>query len=196
MKLAQHESWTSDRVLELGRSYQGAAVLAAAAELDLFSRLSSGARTAVQLAQTLRCDLRDVTVLLNALVALGLVDKSADAYSLPPGLDSLLTPGGSESVLAMAQHQANCLRNWAQLARVVKTGQPAERIPSVRGEVGDQEAFIGAMHNVSAPDAERVIQTVRPLRFQHLLDIGGASGTWTIAFLRAVRRTHCAQPRG
>ena len=41
------------------------------------------------------------------------------------------------------------------------------------------------MHNISAPNADQVIQAVQPLRFQHLLDIGGASGTWTIAFLRA-----------
>jgi predicted O-methyltransferase YrrM len=41
------------------------------------------------------------------------------------------------------------------------------------------------MHNVSAPNADQVIHAVQPLQFQHLLDIGGASGTWTIAFLRA-----------
>ena len=58
-------------------------------------------------------------------------------------------------------------------------------MPGVRGEAGDQEAFIGAMHNVSAPNADQVIRAVQPLQFQHLLDIGGASGTWTIAFLRA-----------
>ena len=88
-------------------------------------------------------------------------------------------------MLAMAQHQAQCLRNWAQLAQVVKTGRPAPCMPGVRGRDGAQEAFIGAMHNISAPNADQVIQAVQPLRFQHLLDIGGASGTWTIAFLRA-----------
>ena len=41
------------------------------------------------------------------------------------------------------------------------------------------------MHNISAPNAGKVIRAVQPLQFQHLLDIGGASGTWTIAFLRA-----------
>jgi ubiquinone/menaquinone biosynthesis C-methylase UbiE len=41
------------------------------------------------------------------------------------------------------------------------------------------------MHNVSAPYANQVIQAIRPRQFRHLLDIGGASGTWTIAFLRA-----------
>ena len=171
-------------MLALGRSYQGAAILAAAAELDLFHPLCSAPQTSLELARTLRCDLRGLTVLLDALAALGLVEKSRDAYSLPDGLGVLLTAEGGQSVLAMAQHQANCLRNWAQLASVVKSGRPAERIASILGEAGDQEAFIGAMHNISAPNANQVIQAMRPLRFGHLLDIGGASGTWTIAFLR------------
>lgn len=41
------------------------------------------------------------------------------------------------------------------------------------------------MHNVSVPNADHVIHSLEPLRFRRLLDIGGGSGTWTIAFLRA-----------
>ena len=172
-------------MLALGRSYQGAAVLAAAADLDLFSALVSAPLGAEDLARTLGYDLRGLTILLDALVGLRLLEKSGSHYSLPASLNAFLTPEGAQSILAMAQHQGRCLRYWAQLARVVKTGRAAERIPGVRGEAGDQEAFIGAMHNISAPSADQVIQAVQPLRFRHLLDIGGASGTWTIAFLRA-----------
>jgi Ser-tRNA(Ala) deacylase AlaX/predicted O-methyltransferase YrrM len=85
----------------------------------------------------------------------------------------------------MAQHQANCLRRWAQLAQVIQSGHLAERSPSVRVEQGDLEAFIGAMDNVSAPAADDLIRAVQPLQFRYLLDVGGASGTWTAAFLRA-----------
>jgi precorrin-6B methylase 2 len=187
MKSELPKAWTAEQILALGRSYQGAAVLAAAAELDLFSALSPAPRTAATLARNLRCDLRAFTVLLDALVALRLLGKSGVSYALPTGLDALLMPDGTQSVLAMAQHQAHCLRNWAQLARVVKTGRAAKRKPGIRGEEGAQEAFIGAMHNVSAPIAGEVIRALRPLRFRHVLDIGGASGTWTIAFLRACR---------
>jgi predicted O-methyltransferase YrrM len=177
--------WTAQSILDIVRGYQAGAVLVAAAELDLFTVLASGSRTASELAQILTCDLRAVTVLLDALAAQGLLQKSADAYSLPAGLAPFLTPGGERSLVAMLQHQANCLRNWSQLAKVTKTGKPAERIPSVRGEAGDKESFIGAMHNVSDPNAAWVIQAIQPLEFKRLLDIGGASGTWTMAFLRA-----------
>jgi hypothetical protein len=46
----------------------------------------------------------------------------------------LLTAQGDHSLLAITRHQKNCLRYWAQLARVVKTGRPAKAPPSVRGE--------------------------------------------------------------
>ena len=185
MKTESHQPWTAEEILALGRSYQGAAVLAAAADLDLFSALSPAPLAAAELARALQCDLRGLTILLDAIVALRLLEKSGGTYALPDGLNAFLTPDGAQSILAMAQHQGHCLRNWAQLSQVVKTGRAAERIPGVRGEAGDQEAFIGAMHNVSAPNADQVIRAVQPLQFQHLLDIGGASGTWTIAFLRA-----------
>lgn len=178
-------AWTSDGVLDLARAYQPAAVLAAAADLEIFGALVDEPLPASSLAQKLGCDLRGLTILLDALAALQLLQKREDRYALCSGGDALLTATGSHSVLAMAQHQANCLRRWAQLARVVKTGQPAERTPGVRGEAGDQESFIGAMDNVSAPVADPVVQAIRPLEFHHLLDVGGASGTWTIAFLQA-----------
>lgn len=185
MEIATEQAWTAEDILALGRSYQGAAVLAAAADLDLFSALSAAPLTAAELARTLQCDLRALTILLDALVALRLLQKADGKYALPLGVKALLTPDGAQSILAMAQHQGHCLRNWAQLGRVVKTGRPAECMPGVRGEAGDQEAFIGAMHNISAPNADQVIRAVQPMQFRHLLDIGGASGTWTIAFLRA-----------
>jgi precorrin-6B methylase 2 len=184
MRKDSSPKWTAETILELGRSYQGAAVLAAAADLDVFSALAAAPLSAAQLARKVKCDRRGLTILLDALVALRLLRKTGEEYALLPSLKAFLTAGGSQSVLAMAQHQAHCLHNWAQLATVVKTGRPAPRLPSVRGESGDQAAFIGGMHNLAAPIASKVIRAMRPLKFQHLLDIGGASGTWTMAFLQ------------
>ena len=179
--------WTAEQLLELARKYQPAAILTAAAELNLFDLLAAEPLSAAALSRRLGGDLRALGILLDALTALELLDKQGEQYSLSPGTDAFLTTAGSRSIVAMAQHQANCLRRWAQLARVVQTGRPAERAPSVRGETGDLESFIGAMDNVSAPLADEVIRAIQPLEFDHLLDIGGASGTWTLAFLRAHR---------
>jgi precorrin-6B methylase 2 len=181
----KNQAWTGERWLDLGRSYQTAAVFAAAADLEIFDVLRGPSRTAEAVARDLACPSRGVGVLLDALAALQLLVKRGQEYSLIPGSEDYLTTRGSRSIVRMAQHQANCLRNWAQLAQVVQSGRPAQRAPSVRGPVGDRAAFIGGMHNISAPIADRVIRGVQPLSFQRLLDVGGASGTWTMAFLRA-----------
>jgi precorrin-6B methylase 2 len=178
-------TWTPDEIHAMVRGYQGAAILAAAAELDLFSRLSPGPTTARALARRIGCELRALSALLDALAAVRLLEKGGGRYWPSPGVADVLTTGGRHSGLSMAQHQANCMRRWAQLARVVKAGRPASRSPSIRGAGGDRASFIGAMDNTSAPVADAVVRHLRPLRFDRLLDIGGASGTWTLAFLRA-----------
>jgi len=180
-----HKEWTADDVLELARGYQAACVLAAAAELDLFSILADGSLSATDVVNKLGTDLRATTILLDALAALGFTEKRNGLYFLPAGTARVLREGGAGSVLGMVQHQANCMRRWAQLARVVQTGRSAERQPSVRGEADDEAAFIGAMDVVSAPVASGLIEEVGPPAFKHVLDVGGASGTWTIALLRA-----------
>ncbi len=125
-------------------------------------------------------------MLLDALAALGLLAKRGDRFTVPSDVAELLTEGSPTNILPGVRHQANCLRRWAQLARVVQTGRPAERTPSIRGEQADCESFIGAMNNFTEAVAPQVVARLMPLRFQRLLDIGGASGTWTIAFLLAV----------
>jgi hypothetical protein len=185
MKPQKVERWSADRLLELGRSYQAAAIFAAACDLDLFDALDGKPRTAREAARKLRAEVRGVSILLDALTALGLLQKRAEEYSLPPGVAAWLTSMSPQSILPMGQHQANCMRNWAQLAKVVKSGEPASRVPSVRGEAGDKASFIGAMHSVSALTASQVVRALRKTPFEHLLDVGGASGTWTVEFLRA-----------
>ncbi len=179
------ETWSRDEILTLARSFQPACVLAAAADLDLFAALATGPAGAATVARRLDADLRATTILLDALAALALVDKRDDTYALPPSITEALGHTGPGSVLAMAQHQANCLRRWARLAEAVKTGRPPERAASIRGPAADQDAFILAMNDLASATADRLILHLVPLEFRCLLDVGGGSGTWTLAFLKA-----------
>jgi precorrin-6B methylase 2 len=180
------KKWTADQVLDMARLFQPACVLTAAAELDIFSPLREQPMNAHALASELRTDVRATTILLDALTALEFLTKKDNKYSVPEDVAELLTEKSDKNVLPMARHLSNCLRRWALLAGVTKTGEPVERIPSTRGEQADQADFIGAMHNSSGPMAADIVDKLQPLEFDHLLDIGGASGTWTIAFLNAV----------
>jgi ubiquinone/menaquinone biosynthesis C-methylase UbiE len=58
-----------------------------------------------------------------------------------------------------------------------KTGALAE---------GSIESFIGAMHVIASKKAPEVVAAVEPGDARRLLDVGGGSGTYTLAFLAAV----------
>ena len=178
--------WSTEQIMDIVESYRQGCVLFAAAELDIFSVLDKNPMTAESLAAQLETDHRATVILLDALAAIKLLDKSDNKYSVPAPVAELLTEQGPNSVLAMVRHHGNCLRRWARLAGVTSSGAPAERKPSIRGAAADRAAFIGAMDNFSAPAAAKVVEKLQPLKFNHLLDIGCASGTWTLAFLQAV----------
>jgi len=178
--------WTTDEIIAAGRGFQAACVLTAAAELDLFTALDEGARDAGSVAGRLGADERATRVVLDALVALEVLSKQGDQYALAPETARLLSRAGGGNVLAMLRHQGTCLRRWSQLARVVRDGGPAPRAESILDEAAEQVAFIEAMHNFSSSVAAETVGRLGPLDFAHLLDVGGASGTWTIEFLKAV----------
>jgi predicted O-methyltransferase YrrM len=157
----------------------------AGAELGVFGTLANTHMTAEALAKRLKTDARAMKMLADALASMGLLTKRDDRYSLDAGTADVLTETGRHSGLAMVRHQANCLRNWAQLARVVKTGRPAKRAPGIRGAAADLASFIEAMDEASRSLAPELVKRIGPPPFQRLLDIGGGPGTWTIAFLRA-----------
>jgi SAM-dependent methyltransferase len=96
-----------------------------------------------------------------------------------------VTEEDPQTTLPMIRHRMNILRQWAQLAWVTKAGIPAPRQVSIRGAAADRAAFVAAMHTVSGPIADELVGRLAPLEFKRLLDVGGASGTWTMAFLRA-----------
>jgi ubiquinone/menaquinone biosynthesis C-methylase UbiE len=179
------KQWSSEQILEIGRSFQPMCILAAGAELDLFKLLTDGPLTAQAVTDRLEADLRATTTLLDALTALALLEKNEGQYRLAAGVEETLTADGQQSVLAMVLHQTNCMRRWSQLAWVVKNGAPAERVPSIRGAAADQAAFVEAMNDINRQSAAELIDDIEPKKYKHLLDIGGATGTFTIAFLKA-----------
>jgi hypothetical protein len=176
--------WTEQEVMEEIRGFQPACVMIAAAELDVFTILHGQPMDAGRLADRLASDSRATAVLLDALAALRLLHKRDGVYEVPADVAAVLTETGAHCMLGMVRHQGNCLRRWGQLAKVTLTGRPVQDEVSIRGAQADLASFIRAMHEISAPVAPALIESLGRLTFTHLLDLGGGSGTWTIPFLR------------
>ncbi|MCS7238185.1 MAG: acetylserotonin O-methyltransferase [Thermoguttaceae bacterium] len=178
--------WTRETLLDASGAFMTNCVLGTAAELGIFDLLDQASLTAEEVASRIGGSLRGTRILLDALAALGLVSKEGERYALPATLRGLLTSTGAETVLPMLLHRMNVARSWTMLAWTVKAGFPAPRPASIRGPHADYEAFAAAMHVVSQPVAEKLVRQLCPLSFRRLLDLGGATGTWTLAFLQAV----------
>ena len=176
---------TPDAVLGLGRSFMESRVLLTAVELDVFTPLASQAMTAAEAAGALGADLRGTTTLLDALVAIGLLEKKEDRFRCTPDAADLLSRGSTGTVVPMLMHSVALWRRWSGLTDVVRQGTPAPRPSEPEQQAKDREAFIGAMHTVGSRLAAEMVAAIEPCDATRLLDVGGASGTYTQAFLEA-----------
>ncbi len=179
------KDWTFESLRALTQAYMPAAALMAAAELDVFGLLADGPRSAPELATGLGADLRAVTILADALTAVGLLEKRDGRYAAAPGTLDTLTADGAASALPYVQHHANSFRAWTRLAEVVQTGLPASVDASIRGAEADHTAYIDTMAVVGR-QAPEVIAAIDRLGFEHFLDVGCGPAAWAIALLRAV----------
>jgi len=176
--------YTVDQLTEVARGFQATSILIAAAELDVFTSLHGGPAGSDELAGRMHSDPRATKILLDALASMDLLEKRDGTYAVPADLVPMLTEAGAASILGILRHQGNCMRRWGRLAEVVLTGNAVCDEESVRGAAGDTESFIRAMHEISGRIAPALVRSLGPLQFTHMLDVGGASGTWTIPFLQ------------
>ena len=177
--------WDREKLLDLSRTFQKCRILLTAAELNLFDILAKGYQTVEELCTSHGFCPRGLRILLDALASQGLVSRSIDEkYGLEESLSRLLTKDGDDTVLPMILHAASMWQSWSKLTEIVRTGVN----PNVMGirsrSTEDMEAFIGAMHVIGLKMADSIAESLDLTRFKRMLDIGGASGTYVMAFLK------------
>jgi ubiquinone/menaquinone biosynthesis C-methylase UbiE len=172
-------------VLQIARQFMESRILLSAVELNIFTLLDERPSTAPDLARRLHADLRGLTILLDALAAMGLISKQEDTYISTTAAAPYLTEQSPQSVLPMLHHLVHLWESWSSLTSKIKGYGATTPAASAAREGDELQAFIGAMHVAGAPLARKIAAAVRPRNARNLLDVGGASGTYTIAFLQA-----------
>jgi len=174
----------AEKVMTQARNFMVSRVILTAAELDLFTHLQKTPSRAETLAALLGLDLKGLTRLLDCLTALGLLLKEEGVYRNTE--ESLfLSSDHPQSVLPMVLHMNTLWNTWSGLTEVVRQGQGKGRSrPGGQFDEKAMEAFIGAMHVGAREMAAKIAEAVDLTPYKKLLDVGGASGTYTIAFLR------------
>jgi (2Fe-2S) ferredoxin/predicted O-methyltransferase YrrM len=173
-----------DDLVTAFRAYQDSRILLSAVELDVFSAVADGAPAAA-LAAALGTDARGTEALLNALVALGLLHKKEGVYLNAPVAKRFLTAGSPDDARTGLRHHLSLWERWSRLSECVRTGRPASS--TEMKDRGDEWTvpFIAAMHRNAASRAPLVVEAVGARGVRKLLDVGGGSGAYSIAFARA-----------
>jgi len=171
--------------VDLVAGYRRAAVVLAAVELGVFEVLGTMEQSAPELAAALDTPVRGLTVVLDALAALGLVTKRDCRYASTAFADRHLRSDGAESVASNMRFQQLILGSWADLAGTVRRGEPKRSLPELLGaqDPGFTDAYIRGMHDIAQRPAALVADALASLKPQALLDLGGGPGTFSAALL-------------
>lgn len=178
-----------DAILQIGFGFWGSKVLLTAIELGLFTELGEQGATAGDLAVALQLHERSRDDFLDALVALGLLERTGDGaerrYANTPATAVFLdrnAPTYLGGMLEMANDRL--YRFWGGLTEALRTGEPQNEI-----KVGEDlfealyqdeerlEHFMLAMQGLQMGAVLALLDAVDLSAVDVLCDIGGANGT-------------------
>jgi predicted O-methyltransferase YrrM len=166
------------------RGFQESRVLLTAVELDLFTAVGAGA-TPAQASSRLGTDLRATGTLLNALVAAAALAKEGEVFHNTPETARYLVAGSPEYARPALMHTVHMFRSWATLTDCVRSGTSVIPPGVDRRDEEWTASFIAAMHRGAQGTAAQMVRAVGVKGVRRLLDVGGGSGAYSIAFAKA-----------
>ncbi len=152
-------------------------VILTANNFRVFDHLAAPGKTALVLSRTLSADVRATELLLNSLVAIGLLKKKKGVYQNAAAASRYLVSGKPEYQGDIIRHYSTLWDNWSELDTVMKTGKPCRR-------AHDHGAFILGMHNLALLKVAKVLAALDLRGVTKVLDLGGGPGTYAMALAR------------
>ncbi|MBJ6726289.1 methyltransferase [Geomesophilobacter sediminis] len=179
----ENRSWTPAQLLELSGSYWSTCALHAAVKLKVFT-CAATPQAATEIARKCGCDLRGLTMLLNAMCGLGLMEKSGDTYVNTPFANEYLSQSSPKYLGHIIMHHHHLVASWGRLDEAVRTGSKV-RVPSSHdSDPSEQESFLMGMFNLAMQLAPKIVPQIDLKGRRRLLDLGGGPGTYAIHFCR------------
>jgi SAM-dependent methyltransferase len=177
---------TPKPIMELATAFQRSRPLLTAFELGVFTALNDEARTSEATAAALGTEPRATDRLMNALVALGLLEKREGRFSNTPLAGKYLVKGRPDFMAGLG-HTNHLWDTWSRMTDVVRSGHPAGIAET--SDQGDDwlRPFIAAMHFRARQNAGEVVGLLDLDGVSRVLDLGGGSGAYAMSFVRARR---------
>lgn len=171
-----------------------------AATLDLADHVEAGATTLPELAAAAGADEDTLRRLLSLLVARGVFAESGGVYA-NTAVSQLLVGGGWKSWFDLDGAPAIWAESWPSLLQAVRTGSPGRDEGWYYAELarrGHAEHFDVLMEAQVRTSAEQVAETYDWSGVEHVVDLGGGTGTLVRVLLAAhphLRATLFDQPQ-
>lgn len=176
---------TPDRILQTGMAFWSSKVLLSAIEMQLFTKLAAGPMTLAQLREVLQLHPRGAQDFLDALVALGFLQREDGRYANTPETALFLDrtkPSYVGGILEMSNTRLYPF--WGHLTEGLRTGLPQNEIK--RGEPSVFELlyadpvklreFLAAMTGVSHGANLAIAQRFPWAGYSRFVDVGTAQG--------------------
>jgi (2Fe-2S) ferredoxin/SAM-dependent methyltransferase len=177
-----------DHLDQMIRGYMPSRCILTALELDIFSAVGDGAN-AEQIGTKIHANARSIGMLLNALVALGLLSKNGDIYRNTSESARFFVQGSKDNHRNGLLHIANIWHRWSTLTDAVRRGT---RISIGRDNTPEwTHDFITAMQRNAKERAPHVVKALGTAGIRRILDLGGGSGAYSIAFAKAGSGVQC-----
>lgn len=173
-----------DDLTRMIRGYQESRIVLTAIELDLFTAVGDGA-TADAVAKGCGTDRRATELLLNALVSLSVVRLAGGRYTNAPAAAQFLVAGSPDDARIAMRHNLSLWNTWSSLTEAVREGHTALRAEMRARDDDWTVPFIAAMHRGAAVRAPLVVEALGASPIRRMLDVGGGSGAYAIAFAQA-----------
>jgi len=183
-------------LMELSTAFWAFKTLAAATELDLFSRLSgTKGTTSSELAKALGIAERPAEMLLTGCAALGLLKKNGARYVNSPRAARFLVRGAPQYFGGFVEMLDKRLyAGWGKLTEALRSNAPTTWDPSKQKSLFEGadpvmlSHFWAAMHSISSSTGNALARALDWKRFTRVLDVGGGSGALDIELCRRHRQ--------
>jgi cyclopropane fatty-acyl-phospholipid synthase-like methyltransferase len=166
------------------RGFQESRAILTAIELNIFAALGDGA-TASQVAVKLATNPRATEMLLNALVAMGTLTKTNGVFHTTPVTAQFFGGKFPDDARAAMMHTVNLWPRWSTLTDCVRAGASVAYQETAALSADWTQSFIAAMHRNAQARAPHVVKAVGVHGLHKMLDVGGGSGAYSIAFAQA-----------
>lgn len=175
-------NWNPAALLKVSGSYWETCALHAGVKLDLFSLLTARPQTATDLATEMEVAERGLTMLLDALAAMQLLDKQGASYVATGFAAEFLDRNAPAYLGHIILHHHHLVDSWSRLDEAVRAGGPVRNRVSHEPSDAERESFLLGMFNLGMLNAPVVAAQVNLTGRRRLLDIGGGPGTYAIHF--------------